>query len=363
MKIVDMHCDTISELLWVRKCAKEKHAETVDDATKVCEIGLRKNDKHIDIEKLQTSGYSLQNFALFVEKEQCQEPWQQVQELYALYREELDKNSDILAPVYTYADIAKNQAAGKISSLLTVEEGAVCQGEIDKLCKLYEQGVRMMTLTWNYPNELGFPNLNGPRGRTVKEKAAQLPEGEREQWVKAYLNTPDTEHGLTEKGRKFVSKMEELGMIVDVSHLSDAGFYDVLSCSKKPFVASHSNARTICPNVRNMSDDMIRRLAERGGVMGLNFCADFLTQLPVGVNNPGTVAAIVEHAGHIVNVGGIEVLGLGSDFDGIGTHGELPDASYMYRLFDALKKGGFTESQIEKIFTENVLRVYREVLK
>lgn len=151
-------------------------------------------------------------------------------------------------------------------------------------------------------------------------------------------------------------------MIVDVSHLSDAGFYDVLACTRSPFVASHSNARAVCPHVRNMTDDMIRKLATRGGVMGLNFSADFLEQRQAGEDNPGTVAAVVRHARHIVNIGGVECLGLGSDFDGIKTHQELPHAGCMDRLFEALKQAGFTENQIEKIFSENVLRLYREVL-
>lgn len=355
MRIVDMHCDTISVLLEKRR--KKERESQIDMVA-----SLRQNDGHIDLVKLKASGYLLQNFALYVDKEGGGDPWERVQELYALYSDEMEKNKDIIAPVYRFEDIAKNESRGLISSLLTVEEGAVCKGEIEKLCKLYDQGVRMMTLTWNYPNELGFPNLNGPRGRGMREAVLGLPEDEREKVVKAYLNTPDIENGLTEKGREFVCKMEELGMIVDVSHLSDAGFYDVLDCSSKPFVASHSNAREICPCVRNMTDDMIRKLAERGGVMGLNFCADFLTQLTAGVHNPGTIGAIVEHAKHIVNVGGIEVLGLGSDFDGIATHEELPHAGKMHLLYDALKCGGFTEGDLDKILGENVLRVYKDVL-
>ncbi len=349
MRIVDMHCDTISELLGRRSVAEDE--------------GLYRNNGHIDLVKLRESGYLLQNFALYVDKMGCTDPWEKVQELYLLYKEEIEKNQEIIAPVYRFEDIGKNESKGLISSLLTVEEGGVCKGEIDKLFKLYEQGVRMMTLTWNYPNEIGFPNLNGVRGQRMEASAENLEAEEREQLVKTYLNTPDTENGLTEKGFEFVSKMEELGMIVDVSHLSDAGFYDVLACTTKPFVASHSNARAVCPCVRNMTDDMIRKLAERGGVMGLNFCADFLSQLPVGVHNPGTVLAIVEHAKHIVKVGGIEVLGLGSDFDGIATHEELPDAGKMHLLYDALYRGGFSESELDKIFSGNVLRVYKEVLR
>jgi len=244
-----------------------------------------------------------------------------------------------------YEDIASNEKAGKMSGMLTVEEGAVCKGEIAKLQRLYDMGVRMLTLTWNYPNELGFPNLDSTRGKIVD-----------------YFFTPDTKGGLTDKGREFVAEMERLGMIVDVSHLSDAGFYDVLEVAKKPFVASHSNARGVCGCVRNLTDDMIRKLAERGGCTGLNFYADFLRTVPVGETNPGAIEDVVRHAMHITNVGGIEVLGLGSDFDGIDTNEALPGAESMDRLWDALHKAGYLRSELDKIFAGNVLRVYREVL-
>lgn len=330
MRVVDMHCDTISRLLGLRR---EGRAET-----------LRENTGHLDLLRMRQGNYLLQNFALFVDLGTGRDPWEEVCALYDCYREELEKNADRIAPVLEYADIAANERAGKLSALLTVEEGAVCKGEPARLEELYEMGVRMVTLTWNYPNELGYPNLN------------------RELAGNARKHTPELKGGLTERGREFVEEMERLGMIPDVSHLSDAGFYDVLEVTKKPFVASHSNARAVCPHVRNLTDDMIRRLAERGGVMGLNYYADFLEEMPEGRSNPGTLAAVVRHAKHIADVGGVGSLGLGSDFDGIDTHAELPGAQSMERLWEALKGSGFTESQLDRIFSGNVLRVYRETL-
>lgn len=333
--IIDMHCDTISGI-W-------KGMQGGEDRELLCNSG------HLDLQRLRSSGYLLQNFALFVNCGKIVDPWETVLELLMIYQEELKKNEEVIAGVYCYHDIEANKEAGKLSALLTVEEGAVCKGDIDKLRVLYEKGVRMLTLTWNYPNELGFPNLDANKGKL-------------QGWTPEFFNTPDTENGLTRTGRRFVEEMESLGMIPDVSHLSDAGFYDVLHCTRKLFVASHSNARAICPCVRNMTDEMIRALAERGGVMGLNFCADFLVQKPVGVHNPGTIADIVKHAKHIVNVGGMEVLGLGSDFDGIETHEELVGAQGMEKLYDALVKSGFSQDQADKIFVGNVLRLYRECL-
>lgn len=331
MRVVDMHCDTISRLLALQREGTEE--------------GLRENCGHLDLLRMQESGYLLQNFALFVNLKDGRDPWEEVCALYECYQRELQKNSDRIAPVLRYEDIAANERAGKLSAMLTVEEGAVCCGELEKLRALYEKGVRMLTLTWNFANELGSPNFD--RSLTQRE---------------AYLHTPNCRDGLTQKGREFVTEMEKLGMIPDVSHLSDAGFYDVLELTEKPFVASHSNARSVSPVVRNLTDDMLRCLAERGGVTGLNYCADFLEEQPSGKNNPGTLAAAVRQARHITNVGGIGVLGLGSDFDGIDTNAELPGAQSMERLWEALKRDGFTEAQLDQIFFGNVLRVYREWL-
>lgn len=361
MKVIDMHCDTISELFALKQKGTPE--------------ALRSNGRHMDLLRMKESRYLVQNFALFVMLEKAEDPWEHVCSLYRHYREELEKNSDILAPVLRYSDIAANEAAGKLSSMLTVEEGGVCGGEIGKLCRLYDMGVRMLTLTWNFDNEIGHPNYSrllntqlrvameewkhtGPDSpdRERKREGAQLA-------YSCYSHMPNLTEGLTERGREFVTKMEELGMIPDVSHLSDAGFYDVLETTKKPFVASHSNAREVCHSVRNMKDDMIRRLADRGGVMGLNFCADFLEEKLLGEKNPGSIAAVVRHAKHIVSVGGIEVLGLGSDFDGIETNEELPGAQSMGALWEALSRAGFSEDQLDKIFYKNVLRVYENTIK
>lgn len=360
MKIIDMHCDTLSELLGRKE--KGKAAE------------LRQNDCHLDLLRMRESHYLIQNFAMFVVLEGFGDPWERVCALHRYYQEELEKNQDILAPVLRFSDIAKNEAQGKLSSLLTVEEGGVCKGELEKLKALYQMGVRMITLTWNFDNEIGHPNYDTEKKPRMKQMmkewkacAAGTAEWEQkrrdtQQFMDDYQHTPNLTGGLTLKGREMVAEMEQLGIIPDVSHLSDAGFYDVLKVTKKPFVASHSNARAVCPCVRNMTDEMIRLLAGRGGVMGLNFCADFLEEKPLGEKNPGTIEAVVRHAKHIVNVGGIEVLGLGSDFDGIDTNEGLPGAQSMEKLWHAMHKAGFSEDALDKVFYGNVLRVYRDTL-
>lgn len=361
MRVIDMHCDTIDRLLGQKDQGNPG--------------ALRKNEVHIDLLRMKESGYMRQNFALFVDLGGEEDPWDRVCRLYDHYRQELERNSDLIAPVLGCSDIAANDASGRMSSLLTVEEGGVCGGDPEKLRRLYDMGVRMLTLTWNYPNELGYPNLNTEKRREARRFSNAL--RELEPGSKEYLetqslaqsayeqmsHTPETTRGLTEKGRQFVEEMEALGMIPDVSHLSDAGFYQVLESTKKPFAASHSNARAVCPSVRNLTDQMIRKLADRGGVMGLNFCADFLEEAPVGVRNPGNLEAFVRHARHIVNVGGLEVLGLGSDFDGIDTNDAMPGVQSMNVLWERLHKAGFSEDALDQIFWKNVLRLYKDTLK
>ena len=329
MKVVDMHCDTIAAL-----------AERGQEGW-----SLLKNGFHVNLEGMEKGDYLLQNFALFVALQEGKDPWAKVNELADCFEKQMRDFGDRIAWARSFSDIEKAEKEGKMCALLTVEEGAVCRGSLEKLRLLFERGVRMLTLTWNYPNELGYPNV------AVPETGKGKPDFRR----------PQTEKGLTQKGIEFVKEMQRMGMIVDVSHLSDAGFYDVLAHTDRPFVASHSNARAVCPNVRNLTDDMIRRLAERGGVTGLNFCPSFLEE-GAEENEKPVLDAVVRHAKHIADVGGIECLGLGSDFDGIPTPKGLEGAGKMPLLDDAFKKAGFPASQREKILSGNVLRLYRDTL-
>ena len=341
MKIIDMHCDTISELA-------DRGGE------------LWKNSGHLDLKRMQESGYLLQNFALFVDIGKCTPtPWERVCALYEVYRTELEKNKNRIVPVLCYEDILKNEAGGKLSALLTVEEGAVCGGSLERLRELYDMGVRMLTLTWNYRNELGWPATRRCLGQSRGDVDGRLTE-KGETGIRG-SDGGDAACGLTETGRNFVTEMERLGMIPDVSHLSDAGFDDVWECTKKSFVASHSNARAVCPSLRNLTDDQIRRLAERGGCMGLNYYDKFLVD--GGSKDPEVLwEALIRQARHITDVGGMEILGLGSDFDGIPTNPALPGAEAMPVLWERLKTAGFTENQLDGIFWGNVMRVYRDAL-
>ena len=327
MKVFDMHCDTLSALMYDRK--------------KNIQSELRQNNHHLDLMKMMKGDYMLQCFAVYINKEYSDNVLLDGMKLVDTFYNEMEKNKDIISQVRCYADIEENMKAGKMSAILTGEEGDICAGSLEMLRNYYRLGLRMMTLTWNHENELAYPNYvvyNSDGSCTYNADASK---------------------GLKQKGFEFIAEMERLGIVIDVSHLSDAGFYDVASHAKRPFVASHSDARAICPAVRNLTDDMICLLAEKGGVTGLNFCPSFLNAQK---DYPGTAADVARHAAHIIKVGGEDCLGLGSDFDGIRTHAELPGADAMPVLEDALAKAGLTARQRDKVMGENVLRVYREVL-
>ena len=328
MKVWDLHCDTLSEL---RRA--EKNGTPASFAH---------NDLHIDLQKLKKGDYMLQCFAAFVnlgDKTPGADPLVTALEEIDVFKRIMEKYPEDIAPVYQPSDIRKNAAEGKISGMLTIEEGGCCKGSLGVLRRMYELGVRMMTLTWNHENELASPQRN-PGGVLV----------------------PQTEKGLTGKGFEFLAEMERMHMIVDVSHLSDKGFWDIVEHGTRPFAASHSNCRALAPHTRNLTDEMIRVMAEKGGLVGLNYCAGFLDDQPSPDLCRSTTALMAKHAAHFKQVGGIEIIGLGSDFDGIPTNPALPGAEAMPVLWDRLKTAGFTENQLDGIFWGNVMRVYRDAL-
>lgn len=323
MKYVDMHCDTVAEMYYRKRDSLP--------------YSLYENELQIDLKKLIKGDCFLQCFACFTHLGYIKEPFDYVNKLIDVFYEEIPKYSDLIVPVYSYADIKKAEESGLMAALLTIEEGEACEGSVEKLRHLYSRGARLMNITWNFKNSIGHPNMN-----------------ENHEFF------PNNEQGLTEKGFEIVEEMQKLGMVVDVSHLSDKGFYDVASVLDGPFVASHSDAREICPHVRNLTDDMIRTLASHGGVMGLNYCDSFIRQGKRGFE----LDDLCDHAMHIIKVGGIDVLGIGTDFDGIGREDlGISDASEQQLLVGALEKRGLNTSEIEKIFKNNVLRVFKEVLK
>lgn len=334
MKIIDMHCDTIMSFM----DNEDTH--------------LLDGNRMINIEKLNKGNYLLQCFAMFVmyknEKINNYSPYDYCNKMIDRYNKEIELCKEYIRPALTYKDIEDNINNNKLTSLLTIEEGGVLEGKIDNLIHFYNRGVRMICLTWNFKNEISSPNIDYTK---IADRSIKTP---------MPFTIPNTSDGLTEFGKEVVKKMNELGIVIDCSHASDKTFYDVISLSTKPIVCSHSCARSVCNHVRNMSDDMLLKLKENGGVVGINYCHDFVKN----DSSLATIKDVIEHINYIKNLIGIDYIGFGSDFDGIENDNiELKDASFMPFVLDELRKQGYSEEDIDKIAYKNVLRVFKENFK
>ncbi|MCL2695194.1 MAG: dipeptidase [Clostridiales bacterium] len=267
---------------------------------------------------LQGGNVALQCFAVWADQELRSPPMLQAMSMIDSYHRMLEKFSDVLAPLTR--DFDPN--GGKIATVLTAEGGEICSGSLAVLRDLYRLGVRMMTLTWNESNELA--------GAATDRRAK----------------------GLTALGREFLAEMNRLGIALDVSHLSAAGIDDALTLSRRPILASHSNAHALCPVPRCLRDEHIRAIAQQGGVIGVNFYAPQL--VPQG---QACIDDIVRHILHIVSIGGIDCCCFGSDFDGMPQYPrDLKNALDFQRLCRALLTAGFSEAQVRKIAYENLQR-------
>ncbi|WP_308512473.1 membrane dipeptidase [uncultured Veillonella sp.] len=308
--MIDLHCDTIMQLL-----------DRPDSGD------LYRNTWKIDIEKLQKAHSKVQDFALFINLGDTNDPYGRYEEMRNLCTTQIHLYGEHIQHVLSYQDVESVYKSGKIGALMSIEEGGVLGGDLDKLKQAYQDGVRLITLTWNYPNGLGEPHCG-------------------EQHKK-----------LTPKGIEFVEAMQDLGIIVDCSHLNDAGTEQLGDILDVPFVASHSNAREVTAHTRNLPDNLIKLIANKGGVIGLNFAQSFLGTSPVS-----RIEDIVKHGLYLINKGGEDVVALGTDFDGIKPNTEIKDASEMYRLYDAFKEAGLSVEQCEKLFWKNADRLLKEIL-
>lgn len=336
MNYIDMHCDTLAKAAAQQKKTAGELRNTMVDAKRLHQCGAKAQFFAMFLQQKREENWSDPGLA-YTEKNNLwytdAEIRKQMQDMNEVYQNTMETCSDIIAPAYNYEGLQRNWQQKKVSAFLTVENGCVVDGKMERLEQLYQMGVRLITLTWNDDNCFGHSHAKDA-GRM------QL--------------------GLTPFGKEAVTYMTERGILVDVSHLSDGGFYDVAELVKGPFVASHSNCRELAPATRNLTDDMIRILAEHGGVCGLNFYPPFLNTDPV--DKVSRIERMCEHVKHLVNVGGIECVGIGTDFDGIEGNLEIADCMEMEKLFDALQKTGFSEDALEKIAYKNVERVIREVM-
>ena len=308
--MIDLHCDTMMQLL--------DHPDSGD---------LYRNTWKIDIEKLQKAHSKIQDFALFINMGETNDPYGRYEEMRNLCVSQIHNYGEHIQHVLSYQDVESVYKTGKIGALMSIEEGGVLGGDLNKLKQAYQDGVRLITLTWNYPNGLGEPHCG-------------------EQHKK-----------LTSKGVEFVEAMQELGIIVDCSHLNDAGTEQLGDILDVPFIASHSNARELRSHTRNLPDNLIRLIANKGGIIGLNFAQNFLGTSPIS-----RIEDIVKHGLYLIDKGGEDVVALGTDFDGIPPDTEIADMSQMSRLYDAFKEAGLSVEQCEKIFWKNADRLLKEIL-
>jgi len=326
MKYIDLHSDTLAQ-------AFLKGKESINEFPEAM----------VDVKRLHKAGALAQFFAIFMlpdgEEERTgvviPEDDAYIDALIKVLENTIRENPTQLAMARNVSEMEMNHQAGKVSAFLTIEDGRSVDGKMEKLESYYDKGVRLLSLTWNFENCFGAPNST---------------------------NAEIMKKGLTPFGKDAVKRMEELGMLVDVSHLSDGGFYDVADILNVPFVASHSNCRELTNHPRNLTNEMIRILGNKGGVAGINFFARFLNDKQEQLDS--RIQDMILHMKHLMTYGGEDIIAIGSDFDGIsGNQFEVGSPLQMELLFDAMKKEGFTERQIDKFAYENAVRVMREVLK
>lgn len=334
---IDLHCDTLYRTASAPNRFFCSGAET---STHVFHSGLCK------------SHCLLQCFAVFTDLLETPggHPLASFREQYACFRHILSHSPNRMMQIKTRSDFVSCLRRNKIGALLTLEESSLCKDPVKILPALFSLGVRIATLTWEYSTQLG--------GSAANE--ALSPDGCRPPHIAPLLMSCEPNTGLTSLGLDYLAEAERLGIIIDVSHLSDRGFYDVAAYSKRPFLASHSNARSVCNVPRNLSDDMLRIMAERGGLTGLCLHEPFLAGSPCPAEEISE--ALVRHVKHIISVAGSDILALGTDFDGTPGNRIIPDVSKLSRLEVLLKKAGLSALQIEKLFYKNALRFFLENL-
>lgn len=304
MFTLDTHCDTISRIL------------DRDEA-------LLENSGQVDLERMERG--HIQFFAAFIDPIYDANPVERCLSIIAKFYEEADKNRDGVMVCRSYRDMVQASRCGKYGAFLSLEGGTPIVS-CRMLDMLYRLGVRCAALTWNRSNHLA---------------GGALETG-----------------GLTPLGRDVVVQMQKIGMLMDVSHLNEESFWDVVSCMKQPFIASHSCSRAMCNHPRNLTDRQFRAICEAGGCVGINFYPEFLS-----ADGNASVDDIICHIEHFLKLGGENHIGIGADFDGVN---RLPEGiggiQDVGKIFVGLQKRGHSRQTIEKIAYRNFARVIEKVL-
>jgi membrane dipeptidase len=349
---IDSHIDTIQRVLVMHQ-----------------DLGKRSRAGHVDLPRLREGGMHAPFFAFWVPVYyEGAEAVRRTLDLRDSMQSLLDAYPDEIQLAITAADIERIVKAGKVSAFLTIEGGHQIADDLAVLRMYFKLGIRSMTLTHSRNNN----------------------------WADAATDKP-AHNGLTGFGKEVVREMNRLGMVVDVSHVSDKTFYDALDVTTKPVIVSHSSMRALSDVPRNVTDEMLRALAKNRGVIGINFGEGFInprdaealrSAIRIETSAPGltgraldeyaaadvhklfgarvevaaTVEDVADHIDHAVKIAGIDHVGIGSDFDGVsGPPNGLEDVSKMPMLIAVLLRRGYAERDVKKILGENCLRVIREV--
>lgn len=315
---VDSHCDVPIRLL------------------KGDDINVRSENGHFDFDRMREGGVDCSFFALYTPNDQ--EPDSALRtlcEMLACVEDSVSRSGGTAKIASTVDEILENRNRGVLSVALGIENGAPLGMSLSLLRHFRRAGVRYMTLTHNGNNQICDAALSGE-----------------ERWG-----------GLSPFGREVVREMNRIGMMVDVSHVSDKTFFDVIECSSSPVIASHSCCRALSDHPRNMSDEMIVALARSGGVIQINFCPLFV-DARCDESDPDSLpgySKVVDHIEHVIRLAGAEHVGIGSDFDGIDytPHG-LEDISRIGVVVEELRRRGYDNEVISMITGGNLLRVMRE---
>lgn len=304
----------------------------------------RSDKGHIDLPRLAEGGVDVQFFACYIEEEHKPDRGlRRAMQLVDLFHRELEANRDRMMPVLRAADFDAAQAAGKVGAVLSIEGGEAIGDDLSALRNLHRLGLRSLGLVWNQRNLIA--------------------DG---------VGETRTHGGLTNFGVEVVKECNRLGVLVDVSHLTDEGFWDVLATTSKPIIASHSNSRAVCGHRRNLTDEQVKALAKNGGVMGMNFAPGFLVDLNVKaetveeyrrqIAGKTSAESIVRHIDHLIDLVGPDHVALGSDFDGTRAVPDgLSDVSHLPVLTEALVARGYSDEVIEKVLGRNLRRVFEAV--
>lgn len=325
--VVDSHNDNMMKI--------------IDEETWLPKIDIGKDtENHIDIPKFKKGGIDVGFFAAFTEgyyNDTEKSLSRTLALIHALYWTE-SKNKDSFKIASSLEDIKNALKEKKIVAVPTIEGGYSFDKDNSKelIKQYYDLGIKVIAYTWNYSNHLG-------------EGAAST-----------YNDCDNTASpkGITKLGEKLTEDMNNLGIIIDVSHMSEKTFWDTINVSKSPIIASHSGVYSLRDHRRNLKDDQLKALAKNGGVVGIVLCQAFLVDTSKG---PAYIKDFVDHIDYAVNLIGIDHVGLGSDFDGATIPEDMKDSSQFYKITEELIKREYTKEDIEKILGKNMLRVIEEV--